>query len=481
MKLRNSESNIEGFTILYLAVGAVLASRFSFSFTAEQLRLFFALMLEYAWIGLLLLYARKCYDLYIFEPLSFVSVIYIAVFIIKPLIDLRERQMVEHGIDVSSGGLKATIVLLLGYTCMYIGYYLTYDSSGRKKLKNLPEVAPPPDYEPISLYVMWGISFMLCLLCMFSQGLSLRYIFSLGKAGEVTVSEGNTALLFLSNFVVTMFSSWMLILFRTKNKVGKIVITILELIYLIMRNSRWLMLLFILSPVTYHYVKRRKRPRGIYILAIATVGLVVFAWMQSNRVVLASGGAVQGWGKGGFTLEKLVAPFESDLNTYRAFFSMVNRFPDKYSYVMGISYLYVFVLFIPRALWKGKPDNPVRSIIEHSLNGRARVSGTAVSNIGEMYANFGIAGCVVIMFLIGRILAWLKTFYEGSKDDNLILYSIMYPLLFQWTARGNFSGNFYVTIFALIPFFLSKYLLKRGTGPVVRKTGRYRANGIGRM
>ena len=476
MRFKNRESNIEGFTIVYLIVGAVLASRFSFSYTAEQFRLFFMLILEYAWIGLLLLYAKKCYDLYIFEPLSFVSAIYIAVFILKPLIDLRERQMVEHGIDVSSGGLKATIVLLLGYTCMFVGYYLTHDSSGRKKLENLPEIEPPSEYEPVSLYMMWGISFMLCLLCMFSQGLSLRYIFSLGKAGEVTVSEGSTALLFLSNFVVTMFSSWMLILFRTKNRVGKTVITILELIYLIMRNSRWLMLLFILSPVTYYYVRRRRRPRGIYVLAIAAVGLVVFAWMQSNRVVLASGGAVQGWGKGGFTLEKLVAPFESDLNTYRAFFSMVTRFPERYQYLMGISYVYVFILFIPRVIWKGKPDNPVRSIIEHSLNGRARVSGTAVSNIGEMYANFGIAGCAAIMFLIGRILAWLKHLYEGSKDDDLILYSIMYPLLFQWTARGNFSGNFYVTIFALIPFWFNKYLLKRGTGSVVRKTRGYRAH-----
>lgn len=476
MRPRFSESNIEGFAVLYLVVGAILASRFSFSFTAEQSRLFIALMLEYAWTGLLLLYAKKCYDLYVFEPLSFVSVIYIGIFVVKPLIDLREKQMIEHGIDVTAGGLKATVILLLSYTCLYVGYYLTHDSSGRKRLENLPEVEDPPEYEAASLYILWGISFALCILCMFSQGLSIRYIFSLGKAGEVVVSERNTALLFLSNFVVTMFSSWMLILFRTKNRAGKIGITVLELIYLIMRNSRWLMLLFILSPVTYYYVRRRKRPRGIYILMIAAAGLVVFAWMQSNRAALASGGAVQGWGQGGFTLEKLVAPFESDLNTYRAFFSMVTRFPEKYSYLMGISYVYVFVLFVPRVLWKGKPDNPVRSIIEHSLNGRARISGTAVSNIGEMYANFGIAGCAVIMFLIGRILSWLKSIYEGNRDDDIILYSIMYPLLFQWTARGNFSGNFYVTIFAAIPFIFKKYLLKRGTRAIVgRVGGRYRA------
>ena len=463
MKIRNGNANIGGYAAVFLLIGAVLASRFSFAFTQEEVRLYITLMMTYTWIGILLLYARMRYDLYVFEPLSFVSAVYMAVFIVKPLIDLRTGHMIEHSVDVSGGGLKATLILLLGYTFLYTGYYITYDASGRYNLEHLPEAVTESDYDPFSLYMVWGISFILCLLCMFSQGLSLRYIFSLGKAGEVTVSESNTALLFLSNFVVTMYAVWMIILFRTRGSAGKLLITVVTAVYLIMRNSRWLMLAFILGPVTYYYVKRRKRPKGIYLFAIGMAGIVLFAWMQANRVVLAAGGAVQGWGEGGFTLEKLVAPFESDLNTYRAFFSMVNRYPARYPYLLGVSYIYVFILFVPRVLWKGKPDNPVRKIIEHSLNGRARISGTAVSNIGEIYANFGIPGCIVLMFLIGRILAYMKTWFQGRSDDDLIMYAVMYPLLFQWIARGNFSGNFFVTVFALLPFIFKKYL-RRNSG-----------------
>lgn len=483
MKAVDRHSRMAGFMAVFLAMGTVLASRFSFSFTAEKFRLYVVLMISYIWIGILLLYARKFYDLYVFEPLSFVSAIYIAVFIVKPLIDLRAGHMIEHGVDVSGGGVKATLILLLGYTCLYIGYYLTYDASNMNVLEYLPLVKEAPEYEPLSLYLVWGFSFSMCLLCMFSQGLSIRYIFTLGKVGEVTVSESNTALLFLSNFVVVMISAWMLILFRTKNIAGKVVITVLETIYLIMRNSRWLMLVLMLSPITYYFVKRRRRPRGLYLLLVGLTGLVVFAWMQANRGILATGGAVQGWGEEGLTLAKLAAPFESDLNTYRAFFSMVTRFPSRYGYLMGVSYLYIFILFIPRALWKGKPDNPIRAIIEHSLNGRARISGTAVSNIGEIYANFGVAGCAFIMFLIGRILAWLKRFYQSYRDDDLILYSVMYPLLFQWTARGNFSGNFYVTIFALLPFFFKKYLLRKTRVQAGRdqKNGYTGVRGTGRI
>ena len=458
---------------VFLSAGAVLASRFSIRFTQEQVRLYIALMMAYAWIGILLLYARMYYDLYVFEPLSFVSAIYISVFIVKPLIDLRAGHMIEHSVDVSGGGLKATLILILGYTALYIGYYLNYDASGRHDLSQLPDVESGEEYDPFSLYIVWGITFGLCLLCMFSQGLSLRYIFSLGKTGEVTVSESNTALLFLSNFVVTMYTVWMLILFRTPGWAGKLLISILTAVYLIMRNSRWLILAFILGPVTYLYVKNRKRPRGIYLLQIAIVGILLFAWMQANRAVLASGGAVQGWGKGGLTLEKLAAPFESNLNTYRAFFAMVNRYPSRYPYLLGASYYYVFIMFVPRVLWKGKPDNPCRKIIEHALNGQARRSGTAVSTIGESYVNFGVAGCILIMFLIGRLLAFLKTFILSAKEDDLILYSVMFPLLFQWIARGNFSGNFFMTVFAVLPFVGKKYLYRRSNGRTSRVTAWY--------
>ena len=52
---------------------------------------------------------------------------------------------------------------------------------------------------------------------------------------------------------------------------------------------------------------------------------------------------------------------------------------------------------------------------------------------------------------------------EGN-DDSLIMYAVMYPLLFQWTARGNFSGNFFITVFALLPFVFRKYLFRRKGG-----------------
>ena len=97
----------------------------------------------------------------------------------------------------------------------------------------------------------------------------------------------------------------------------------------------------------------------------------------------------------------------------------------------------------------------VVELIEHSLNSSARISGTAVANIGEFYANFGPIGIMIGMIILGLVARKVKNYFlvENTENENsLIIYSIIYPLLFQWIARGNFCGNFYVTIFALLPF-----------------------------
>lgn len=190
-----------------------------------------------------------------------------------------------------------------------------------------------------------GITFGLSILCMLSQGLSLQYIFSLGTAGERVIDESNTVLLFLSNFGITTVTLWLMILVRSNNLPAKIVVSILEATYILIRNGRWLILVLILSPIVFYYVKRRKKPNPLYTIIIAFLLLFVFAWMQANRYSISTGGGYSSWGGSAFSIELLLAPFESDLNTYRSFYSMVQRFPSKYPYMLGKTF-YVFVLFI---------------------------------------------------------------------------------------------------------------------------------------
>ncbi|MCD7860262.1 MAG: oligosaccharide repeat unit polymerase [Firmicutes bacterium] len=456
---RTKFSESAGAVFLYILVGGILLLGYRGSFSTEQLQLYLMLMLAYFWIAGLLVVARSHYKMYVFEPLLFVGILYLAIFVIKPVVDLKYNdQLTAHGINVLGGGAKATAIVILSFTCMFIGYYWGNESNfiDFRSSSQIDRMVEAGDKEPFSLaklYLAWTIVFALCLICMLSEGISLSYIFSFGSGGE-RESSSNTALLFLSNFGITLVLLTEMILFNSKNIPVKVITILLTLVYILMRNSRWLMLAFILAPITYYFIRRRREPNGFIVLIGGLLALTVFAWMQENRYVLATGGALHGWGSGGFTFEKLLAPLESDLNTYKTFYSMVQRFPGEHAYMLGETFLYVFLLFIPRAIWPGKPTNPVQDMIEYSLNKSARTSGTAVCNIGEMYANFGILGCILLMFLFGVLLSKLKVLLQSGSTDRLFAYSIIYSVLFQWVARGNFSGNFYMTIFAVLPFIV---------------------------
>ena len=457
---------------MFLAIGLLLLLQYRGSFSNEDRFLFLVLMLSYCWIAMLMAYAGIRMNLQLFEPLTIVTVIYAGIFILKPIVDLRHGELLEHGIHVLPGGARATALFVLGYTVFFFSYYLHHRKirfsrkeadparceTGHARLDDLFEV------RIAYLYALWAAVYGLCLLSMLSQGLSLRFIFSFGAEGAREQESTSSMLLFLTNFGVTLAALWLIILDRSKKLTGKVIITVFCAIYVLMRNARWLALVFLVSPITLYYLKRNRQPKIRWVLLIGIAGLSVFGWMQANRYGLARGRAMIFWGLRDLTLSNLLAPLESDLSTYRAFYSMVNRFPSEHHYLLGSTFLYTAVMIIPRAVWPGKPDNPVRSMIEASLNTRARMSGTAVANLGEFYANFGVIGIVIGMYLLGWALYALKRRMKeavsGNQWEYLHLYAILYPLLFQWVARGNFCGNFYLTLFACLPFF-GRRLFKR--------------------
>ena len=454
-----------GAILIYMFFGIFFIFQAQSTYGQEEMALFVVLLGAYIWIAGLLVIAKVKHDLYIFEPLFFVAIVYLCIFVYKPLIDLKTNSFYEHGVYVRDGGIKATIIIVLSFTVFYVSYYSRHTKLvlGKHRSRYLPNNEEEKSYSKfttnqiIMLYMAWAVVFALCLICMFSQGMNLRYIFSLGSTGQ-RVNEGNTALLFLSNFAITSISLWLLIMIHSRNLPAKIIITVLEALYLLTRNGRWLILVIVLAPVVHYYIKRKRSPRASFVVIGGLILLVIFAWMQANRYGIRTGSGYSGWGSRGFSLAVLMSPFESDFNTYRLFYSMVIRLPSLYPYMMGSTFIYIFLLFIPRAIWSGKPDNPVRDLIEHSLNISARQAGTATCNVGELYGNFGIIGCIVGMYILGWVTSKVKEMCFSDDDNTLVMYSIIYPLLFQWIARGMFSSNFFTTVFAILPFlFLRRH------------------------
>ena len=459
--------------VVYCLLLLLIIFQYSTEYGEQERSLYFALLFAYCICAALIVVAIIKHNLYFFEPFSMISVWYTVVFVFRPLTDLRNSSMVESGINVMQGGVKATIIFVLGFVCFYFGYYVHSRGRFRNRIQQqdavIQNIAGTREVRTSStLLIGWGFSFLLCIICLLSQGFSLSYIFSLSGQGGRTSTE-NPALMFLSNFGATLVTYWLMIVVKPGNKLLKISITVVTFFYLVMRNSRWLLLVLVLSPFVYFYVKRRKRPNTIVLVIIFVALALLFAWMQFNRNSIRFGQEMMGLNGDWLNVENFVLPFDLDFGIYKVFYGMVLRYPSFYPYMLGSTFLYTFVLLIPRAIWQGKPDNPVRDMIEHSLNSTARKSGAASPNIGEFYANFGYLGVAVLMALFGGITSRLKKLYENPSENRLLAYSILFPLLYQWVARGNFNGNLYITVFALLPFGIEKIIQQiweRRFGPV---------------
>lgn len=440
---------------IYLTIGILLVLKWPSDFSIDLKINYFVLLSAYFIIIGLFFIVTNIYKIDIFDPFIFVSILYIGIFILKPIIDLLSLSIYSHGKDISGGCIKATIIFIISYLCFCLGY--VYQKNLKKEDENINLYLKKEDEKKLNLAMfIWIISIILCLIHLKSVGFSIEYIFSFGSKGNLDKEPTNSVLLFLSNFAVTLITSWMYILVYSRNKVLKIVITLIMAIYLIMRGGRWLLLIFFGAPIIYYYTKRKKRPSMVLLLIILTIVLCIFAFVQVTRSGIKHGNGII-FEK--FTPEILLAPFESDLGTYKIFYGLVESIPRRMSFQFGKSIIvYTLIMFIPRAIWPSKPISPVHEVVEVAINYSARISGSAFPNIGEYYYEFGVLGCIIFMVIFGIVVGKISKLGMSDDKEKIILYSVLVPFLFQWTARGSFPHNFYSTIFLILPYFLIKLI-----------------------
>ncbi len=130
--------------------------------------------------------------------------------------------------------------------------------------------------------------------------------------------------------------------------------------------------------------------------------------------------------------------------------------PDRVPYWMGGSYKTLWTSYIPRALWPEKP----RATIGQDFGHRYRllgISDTATSFnlpwLPEFYANFGVPGVLIGMFLVGvlfRILVQKFSVPASATLEHILGITITFSLFY---AESNFSlmvGGILTTYLTLI-------------------------------
>lgn len=142
--------------------------------------------------------------------------------------------------------------------------------------------------------------------------------------------------------------------------------------------------------------------------------------------------------------------------------------PDTIPYRYGHDYfLLPLYILIPRIIWPSKPmlSGSVQFSIDYVGERPNTINSTAVTPFGDFYLNFGLAGILVGMYLLGIVYRWCyQMVCESNAEPSLVLYL---GLLF-WAANieGEVVGLIQGFIQQLIIFYvLTRVMYRRRVRP----------------
>jgi oligosaccharide repeat unit polymerase len=186
------------------------------------------------------------------------------------------------------------------------------------------------------------------------------------------------------------------------------------------------------------------RVRAIVLTAIASAAVLAMTVLRSNWDLsrMRSEGASGVWRQ-----------VETGLDTFYQLRRTLDYFPSRSGYLMGYSLYGIIVNPIPRAIWNQKPIGSGR--LASILYDRNPESTIGLSLPGELYANFGITGCLVGMFLFGVLADLIYRWYSRRRGDPCAI--VVYTLLVEyvWFAvRGDVLDAASPVFYQLLPFVL---------------------------
>ena len=410
-------------------------------------------------VGLFVFMSIK-YKVELDHPYILISILYIMIFTITPIVLISIGRTDSCGVDVMGGSIKTTCIYMISYFAFTIGYFSKYVPIKYETNKKKLSCSENKRLIKISL-LLWSIGFIICLYVLLSSGKSLMYILTVGAKGDVQTNDNNS-LGAISNFQYFMIIPLIYIIFYSKSKFLKVTILFFTIIAFLASGFRFIIFIIIISIAIFYFRYNKKKP-NFFVCLIIGIGLMVMitviGYMRSD---LRSGNDID-WSN--LNIDTVWFSLESNFNIYQPVYGIVEKYPKEYPYTFGKSmFLETITMFVPRMIWSDKPlaiNSTTSLAIRRGISDDAILKAyMAMPNLGEYYVEFGILGCIILMFVFGRIYKWtIKLMYSKSYHD-LALYSILLPMALQLVTRGNTPGSFYFVIFMILPSFIIRFSIK---------------------
>lgn len=420
---------------------------------------------------LLNLYVWNKIDL--FSPFSFFSSIYIVMYFITPIYDILIGEILWFNIDLFAYGVKGSLYALLGYFVFYLAYKNKFTSK-RNQLQFVKEYKSDEFSNETRRNLITFILIGYCV-CLFANlfylvragGNSILYILTLGALGNNSTVATIDDIGAISMLSYALPSFTLLYAEYGRNRFLKVITFVLMFDLQVARGFRFFILQIIVMFGAYYYIKTKKKPKIRQLLLLIAGAFVPIIIMTLFRNTIRSGDGMDlSIISQGTITEALNAAFWENLRIYKNFYALIKVVPSVAPYLHGKQMIiYTAIMFIPRAIWSGKPGNPGTLALRIALGNVAVVGGTAYPGLGEYYYEFGLMG---IVFWMGAFGLWLKRIedkfrYSTSSRIDQMIYCTILGIILQLLIRGYTPSNFWMLIFALIPYwFIKMFFVKRG-------------------
>ena len=403
----------------------------------------------------LFLIRRSVGKLWIWSPLSVLSVIYFYYLVLGPAQAVASGDTSERFVDMRPFYASALLGGFISLVCICLGFI-----SNRKRGKKMESI--PNQDQWLGYYGKWIVLAGLVLFSISTRGNIAQLINPLDAQGVAGSGGGTFANYFNLSVNFWIVGVTLLFIYFLRTKKGLLWFAIFFVLALGIYTTlgfRYRIILLLGSVVGAYYLTKRIRLSAL----VATAG--VFLLITMMGIINITRSYNRGLDLGRLDNGDSRSFFQSGLTEsliFQTTGAVIELVPEEYDYV-GFEPIVSTLLFpIPRAIYPQK--NSARYLFDFldRLFGPYG-QGAAMMSFGEYYMAFGWLGLIVGSFLIGWFSRKLWNWFLANQRNPFVIAAYVCSVMYLYVviSRGYLPQVTMLFFFSVFPAYAVVYLVKK--------------------
>jgi len=239
-----------------------------------------------------------------------------------------------------------------------------------------------------------------------------------------------------------------------------VIITILTLLpMMIVYSDRSIIVTAVFQPIIiWYYVKKKFSIKQTSLIILTIVGFITFFGVFR---VYFSGNKIESQD----VISILISEQESQFGYWDNLLYVLNYYPERQGFYYGHTIIEdLYGILIPRKIWKNKPTLYGSDRVLNDLNPAWLNIGhhDAVSSLGSGYAEFGLIGALMTMFIFGLVYRSIYEYFIKVHSNSIISSAVYTIFLFNIPKmlRGSISNIFILAMWFFPLIYIIRYLSK---------------------